>query len=314
MSQSQQSSNRTPAAKNATSDGKKRKTPAVQDELEQPRKKAKMSASIPSPPPTQRDKSKPAKAGSQPRLEIPETCPNYGCGDALPDGDLSAKLEGLFNKNQKLLSTPNHSVRRREEIEQDICAHISHENEVIRLDNLQQARGWPRSFNYASLVKRARALKAELSDLIGDDCDLYNCIAWTDFLEVIEYNIHAFGRCEDPESEYEYAVLWARCGYLGPQGAPIIGSTIRRIFASSMAELESALSATVQRLVDDRPQDFDSASCFNRPKIPYNDAIDIKDDNAAYGDMFYWDVNCPQEHDASDSKVFRYGQSLTASR
>ncbi|KAJ7929876.1 hypothetical protein B0H13DRAFT_1859362 [Mycena leptocephala] len=81
----------------------------------------------------------------------------------------------------------------------------------------------------------------------------------------------------------------------------------------SMAELESSLSDTVQRLVDDRPQDFDSPDPFNHPlyllsldsfiqfvlvphvaariieqdmDVPYMDAVDIKDESAEYGEMF----------------------------
>ncbi|KAJ7889633.1 hypothetical protein B0H13DRAFT_1887966 [Mycena leptocephala] len=317
--QSKRSSIQAPAAKNNASTGNKRKIPSTQDdEIERPPKKAKKSGSIPSPPLTQRSKSRPTKA---PLSKIPETCPNYGCDHSLPEGDLSANLQGLFIKRQNLLSTPNPNARRLEQIEQEICTHIAHENEIIRLENLGDTRDWPSSsLNYASLIKRIFPLKAQLLDLVRDDYDLYNCIVWTNFLEVIDYNVHAFGRSEDPATTYTYAVLRARCGYLGPQGALIIGSIIDKMFANSRAELESTLSDTVQRLVDDRPQDFDLPDPFNHPlyllsldsfikfvlvphvaarmieedmNVQYMDAVDIQDESAEYGDMFHWEVDCP---------------------
>ncbi|KAJ7939647.1 hypothetical protein B0H13DRAFT_2300339 [Mycena leptocephala] len=98
--------------------------------------------------------------------------------------------------------------------------------------------------------------------------------------------------------------------------ALMVNSIISEMFSNSMADLESALPDTVQRLVTDLPQDFDSPDPFNRPlyiismesfiqfvlvphgatriigqdmDVQYMDAVDIKDDSAEYSDMFYWD-------------------------
>jgi hypothetical protein len=136
--------------------------------------------------------------------------PNQGF-TASPQDHLSAQLQELFTTLHDLRSTPKSSTRRLEQIEQKICAHIAHENEIIRLENLGEARGWPSLLNYPVLIRRVLFLKAQLLDFIRDECDLYNCVVWTYFLEMIDYEVHEFGRSEDPARAYEYAVLRARC-------------------------------------------------------------------------------------------------------
>jgi hypothetical protein len=113
-----------------------------------------------------------------------------------------------LNNRQHLISTPNYSACRREEIEQDTCANIAHENEIIWLENLCYAKGWPAP-SLTSFIKRIIPLKNQLLDFVHD---LYNNIVWNDFLDVIDYKVHAFGRCEDPANSYEYAVIRTQCG------------------------------------------------------------------------------------------------------
>ncbi|KAJ7463066.1 hypothetical protein B0H11DRAFT_2285368 [Mycena galericulata] len=158
--------------------------------------------------------------------------------------------------------------------------------------------------------------KEELLDLISDDYTLYNNVIWFDFVESIDGNIHKFGSTDDTDG-FEGAKLRARCGYLGPQGAFLIMSTIGRIFAHSFPDLRRRLSRTIDRLIKDRPQDFDSPKPTLLPvmvlpihhfmefvlmphiaarliaedmEVSYQQAVDIKDASGDFGEMFHWDL------------------------
>ncbi|KAJ7877805.1 hypothetical protein B0H13DRAFT_2346966 [Mycena leptocephala] len=123
--------------------------------------------------------------------------------------------------------------------------------------------------------------------------------------------IEADGRDGD-EGEFGLRAIEADAGE--DQVALIVNSIISDMFSNSTADLESALPDTVPRLVTDQPQDFDSPDPFNHPlyilsmksliqfvlvphvtariieqdmNVQYMDAVDIKDDSAEYGDMFY---------------------------
>ncbi|KAJ7478822.1 hypothetical protein B0H11DRAFT_1916509 [Mycena galericulata] len=158
--------------------------------------------------------------------------------------------------------------------------------------------------------------KEELLDLISDDYTLYNNVIWFDFVESIDGNIHKFGSTDDTDG-FEGAKLRARCGYLGPQGAFLIMSTIGRIFAHSFPDLRRRLSRTIDRLIKDRPQDFDSPKPTLLPvivlpihhfmefvlmphiaarliaedmEVSYQQAVDIKNASGDFGEMFHWDL------------------------
>ncbi|KAF7372605.1 hypothetical protein MVEN_00123400 [Mycena venus] len=258
------------------------------------------------------------------RSRFPKTCPNSGCSDPFPHGALNmqAEFDHIFSKRDKLLSDPRHDPRKLEKINQDICSHIKHENDIRRLDKLRSMRGWPVSFDFDDIVNRTLSLKQQLADLILSDYDLHNCVVWDDFLESIDYKIHKFGALKEPY-DHEYAVLRARCGYLGPEGAFLIHSTILRIFHHTLLSLPKFLTNTIQLLIDERPQDFDSPhpDSTRRPwyilpidtfirfvlvphvavylisqdmGVSYTEAIDIKDDSAEYGEMFHWNDKSPR--------------------
>ncbi|KAJ7508159.1 hypothetical protein B0H11DRAFT_2185163 [Mycena galericulata] len=272
--------------------GKKNAAPTPEQAPEPPKKKARISEAIPSPPANQCSKSKPAP---QTIPKIPSQCPNPGCKDEVPkqrNGKISNKLDRFLTQRQTILATPGHQARQLEKINAEVCAQIAWENKQDTLRTLGRQRGWPVSLDLNTMVRQILALKSDLFDLVTDDYALYNNVVWTEFLETIDGEVHAFGN--DPDQEkYEYAKLRAR---------PL-------------------LSKTIERLVPDRPQDFDKPNPKIRPdvilplesfiecvlmphvaaclisqdmEVPYLDAVDIQDASADFGEMFQWDTKDPE--------------------
>ncbi|KAJ7804989.1 hypothetical protein B0H13DRAFT_2388020 [Mycena leptocephala] len=230
------------------------KSSSNQDE-ERPKKRAKFSDNNSSPP-----VRCPVKPDRPTHFQIPQKCLKSGCDESVPDSP-SDDLSQLFKKHSKLISSADHQQFQLDAIVQDICAHISHENDVLRLETLGRSKGWPFSLDFDLIVTRILSLSSELYDLCTDNDTLDNSIAWFNFLESIDGKIHEF-RKYGPK-KFTNAARHARCGYFGPQGSAVIVSTICPIFTG---------------LIADHTNDT------------FLHADDIRTASSEFGDMFNWDL------------------------
>ncbi|KAJ7926647.1 hypothetical protein B0H13DRAFT_1862101 [Mycena leptocephala] len=80
--------------------------------------------------------------------------------------------------------------------DREICGQISYENNVMKLQSLGQARGWPISLEFNPMVTYTVALKEKLLDLVHYEDYLCDCMVWNDFLDSINCKIHELGRTD----------------------------------------------------------------------------------------------------------------------
>ncbi|KAJ6545559.1 hypothetical protein B0H19DRAFT_1167975 [Mycena capillaripes] len=254
-------------------------------------------------------------------LDIPTTCPI--CPDSLPEVNLS------------ILLTPGHQARQLEQIDGDICGQITWEQKQDHLRRIGRKNGWPFSLDFNSIITQILVTRyvatIQVGTVLQHGSEILDLVS--DEYELSKNGMGRFGGEEDPEN-YEYAKLRARCGYLGPQGAHLILSTICRIFAHSFADLRTKLSITVDRLIARQPKDFDHPRSGLRPalvlpiehfiefvliphvavcliaedmEVSYENALDIKDASADFGDMFHWDINTAQVQDLDQANIDAVG-------
>ncbi|KAJ7497907.1 hypothetical protein B0H11DRAFT_2189979 [Mycena galericulata] len=202
-----------------------------------------------------RPKSKPAEA-----IEATLKCPKRHCDELIPTGNLSKDLKRLLKKRQELVSTQG-SPHKFNQLDVEICSQISWDRETTRLSDMGHARGWPVSLDLPELVTQTLAMESQLIDICTDTCLLENNLAWSDFLESIDGKLFEFGRTKVGRAScFEYADIHARCGYLGPVGSQLIGSTICRLLSKSFSEIKERLIQTIDFLVTSKPRDFDADS------------------------------------------------------
>ncbi|KAJ7903156.1 hypothetical protein B0H13DRAFT_2512289 [Mycena leptocephala] len=267
------------------------KSSSNQDE-ERPKKRAKFSDNNSSPP-----VRRPVKPDRPTHFQIPQQCPKSGCDESVPDSP-SDDLSQLFKKCSKLISSADYQQFQLDAIVQDICAHISHENDVLRLETLGRSKGWPFSLDFDLIVTRILSLSSELYDLCTDNDTLDNSIAWFNFLESIDGKIHEFSKYGP--KKFTNAARHARCGYFGPQGSAVIVSTICRIFTGVFSHIRRHLSEVIRGQITASPNSFDSEMRKSPPAeifpldISHNDtflhADDIRTASSEFGDMFNWDL------------------------
>jgi hypothetical protein len=109
-----------------------------------------------------------------------------------------------------LISSADYQQFQLDAIVQDICAHISHENDVLRLETLGRSKGWPFSLDFDLIVTRILSLSSELYDLCTDNDTLDNSITWFNFLESIDGKIHEFSKYGP--KKFTNAARHAQCG------------------------------------------------------------------------------------------------------
>ncbi|KAJ6522071.1 hypothetical protein DFH09DRAFT_1372781 [Mycena vulgaris] len=161
-------------------------------------------------------------------------------------------------------------------------------------------------------------MQDELIGLVKDPAALFHSIIWDDFLPSIDSKIHEFG---ESDTCFEDVAFQARCGYLGPQGAQLILSSIWNIFSRSSDVLTTSLTKKICSLVSDYPKHFDDDSRIDKsaPILPldaviqyvlvpyaatwviaadldvsFMEALDVKNASCDFGDMFNWDVKHPK--------------------
>ncbi|KAJ7432373.1 hypothetical protein B0H11DRAFT_2260756 [Mycena galericulata] len=255
-------------------------------------------------------KSKPAEA-----IEATFKCPKRHCDELIPMGNLSKDLKKLLRKRQELVSTQG-SPHKFNQLDVEICSQISWDRETTRLSDMGHARGWPVSLDLPELVTQTLAMESQLIDICTDTCLLENNLAWSDFLESIDGKLFEFGRTMVGRAScFEYADIHARCGYLGPVGSQLIGSTICRLLSKSFAEIKERLIQTIDFLVTSKPRDFDADSRKFQDEqvlpiadfieyvlvphvanhliaqdmfVPIIEAINIKNDSQDFGERFHW--------------------------
>ncbi|KAJ7858551.1 hypothetical protein B0H13DRAFT_2356461 [Mycena leptocephala] len=238
-------------------------------EEERPKKRAKISDNNPSPP-----VRRPVKPDPPTRFQIPQQCPKSSCDESVPATPLDA-------------------------IVQDICANISHENDILRLETLGRSKGWPFSLDFDLIVTRILSMSSELYDLCTDYETLDNSIAWFNFLESINGKIHEFSKYGP--KKFTNAAQHARCGYFGPQGSAVIVSTICRIFTGVFSHIRRHLSEVIRDQITASPNSFDSEMRKSPPAeiLPLDistngtflHADNIRTASSEFGDMFNWDLD-----------------------
>ncbi|KAJ7068873.1 hypothetical protein B0H15DRAFT_807387 [Mycena belliarum] len=201
---------------------------------------------------------------------------------------------------------------------EEICERIVWDNRIRSLRKLGRARGWPISFDFSYLVVQVLRRADDITELITDSIALENAYAWDDFLQSIDYRIFAFGaQYSRSKKGFEYADVHARCGYLGPQGTRLLGSTLCRIIAHNYSELKAKLRQSLAQITikNYRKFDQDTRTDTSEPILSmdlfieyilvpavaiwliaedmdtsFADAREIKDASHDFGDMFHWDL------------------------
>ncbi|KAJ7939895.1 hypothetical protein B0H13DRAFT_2260964 [Mycena leptocephala] len=201
------------------------KSSSNQDE-ERPKKRAKFTTEIASPP-----VRRAVKLDRPTHFQIPQQCLKSGCNESVPASP-SDDLSQLFKEHSELISSADYQQFQLDAIVQDICAHISHENDVLRLETL-------------------------------DNDTLDNSIAWFNFLESINGKIHEFSKYGP--KKFTNAARHARCGYFGPQGSAVIVSTICRIFTGVFSHIRRHLSEVIRDQITASPNSFDSETRKSPP-------------------------------------------------
>ncbi|KAJ6486025.1 hypothetical protein DFH09DRAFT_1339735 [Mycena vulgaris] len=348
--------NKTPKPKKAPlQPGNKRKLRSVSSDEEEediipPKKKVKIVLDTASPSPIQKSTSqskgqrspkkkqkkqpvtshnivtKPSPSSSRPRVAesnmltpvIWSTCPKLKCREKLPLGTPSATIARLFANRWKILARHEPKIEELESCDAKICKQITWENKYKRLRDLGRARGWPVQLDFSQIVTQTLAMQDELIGLVKDPAALFHSIIWDDFLSSIDSKIHEFG---ESDTCFEDVAFQARCGYLGPQGAQLILSSIWNIFSRSSDVLTTSLTKTICSLVSDYPKHFDDDSRIDKsvPIVPldaviqyvlvpyavtwviaadldvsFMEALDVKNASCDFGDMFNWDVKHPK--------------------